>query len=210
VGIRSDESLNRWRTIASSRKKRLEDKPWTTWKGRATFNVYPIYDWQTEDVWTYYGSTGLPYNRIYDLRWQMGCGVYNDNRVSNLIHEMSFRSLPELAALEPDTYTRLVRRLKGVHCAARHAQGGLIYDARDLPAGFTSWLAFRDHLLATMPIDDAKRARFQKRFDGQPKTEPVYHAQCKQLLINDWENAIPVPKTKTQPVDRFARWKKLF
>ncbi len=209
VGLRAEEGINRFRAV--TKHPGIEGVPWSTrTKREGSFKLYPIYDWGMGDVWRLIHTEGVPYNRIYDLRWQMGAGVYNDNRVSNLIHEMSFRCLPELAALEPDTYARLILRLKGVHCAARHAQTAHVYDVRALPAGFATWLAYRNHLLATMSTTPAKRARFLKRFASQPQTEAVHHAQCKQLLINDYENAVPIPKAKTQPVDRFARWRKLF
>lgn len=209
VGLRAEEGINRFRAV--TKHPGIDGVPWTTKTRKAgSVKAHPLYDWGMGDVWRFIHTEGLPYNRIYDLRWQMNCGTYNDNRVSNLIHEMSFRCLPELAALEPDTYAKLVHRLKGVHCAAHHAQGAHLYDVRVLPVGFATWLAYREHLLATMPIDEVKRARFKKRFAAQPATEPVHHAQCKQLLINDFENAIPIPKAKTQPVDRFARWRKLF
>ena len=209
VGLRAEEGINRFRAV--TKNPGVDGVPWTTRTKRAgSFKAYPIYDWGMGDVWKLIADERVPYNRIYDLRWAMNCGVYNDNRVSNLIHEMAFRALPELAALEPDTYARLVKRLKGVHCAARHAAGAHLYDVRELPAGFETWRAYRDHLLASMPIAEAKRARFQKRFDRQPETEPVHHAQCKQLLVNDYENSIPIPRAKTRPVDRFARWRKLF
>lgn len=209
VGLRAEEGINRFRAVVKN--PGVDGVPWTSRTGNASsFKAYPLYDWGMGDVWRYIAATRAPYNRIYDLRWAMNGGVYNDNRVSNLIHEMSFRCLPDLAALEPDTYARLVKRLKGVHCAAHHAQGAHLYDVQKLPAGFASWLAYRTHLLATMPIDAKKRARFEKRFAGQPSTEPVHHAQCKQLLVNDYENSIPVPKSKTRPVDRFARWRTLF
>jgi predicted phosphoadenosine phosphosulfate sulfurtransferase len=51
VGIRSDESLNRYRTIASKEKKMFHNKIWTTKICDNVFNCYPIYDWTTEDIW---------------------------------------------------------------------------------------------------------------------------------------------------------------
>lgn len=209
VGLRAEEGINRFRAVVKNAG--IAGVPWTSrTKSPTSFKAYPLYDWGMGDVWRFIAESRVPYNRIYDLRWAMNGGTYNDNRVSNLIHEMSFRCLPDLAALEPDTYARLVKRLKGVHCAAHHAQSAHLYDVQKLPASFATWLAYRDHLLATMPIDAKKRARFTKRFAGQPETEPVRHAQCKQLLIGDHENSVPIPKSKTKPVDRFARWRTLF
>lgn len=67
VAIRSDESLNRFRTIASTTKKRWDGKCWSTVKPSGVVNIYPIYDWRTEDVWTATGRMGWDYNKIYDL-----------------------------------------------------------------------------------------------------------------------------------------------
>jgi predicted phosphoadenosine phosphosulfate sulfurtransferase len=209
VGLRAEEGIKRFRAVTKN-----PGIPGLKWSSRTkkpnSFKLYPIYDWGIGDIWKFTADEQIPYNRVYDLRYAMGCGTYNDNRVSNLIHEMAFRALVDLAALEPLTYAKLIRRLKGVHCAARHAQSAHLYDVRTLPARFATWRAYRDHLLATMPVTEAKRARFQKRFDKQPATEPVHHAQCKQLLVGDWENNVPIPKGKTKPADRFARWRKLF
>ena len=52
VAIRCDESLNRFRTIASTTKRRWNGRSWSTVTPSGVVNVYPIYDWKTEDVWT--------------------------------------------------------------------------------------------------------------------------------------------------------------
>lgn len=54
VAIRTDESLNRFRTIARMRKEMHQGRQWTTRVVEDVFNVYPIYDWRTEDIWTYH------------------------------------------------------------------------------------------------------------------------------------------------------------
>lgn len=211
VGLRAEEGINRFRAV--TKHAGVEGAPWTSKTKRAgSVKAYPIYDWGMGDVWKYIADERVPYNRIYDLRWSMGMGVYNDNRVSNLIHEMSFRALPDLAQLEPETYARLLARVKGIHCAARHARGDMIYDARVLPDGVPTWRAYRDHLLATMPVNEEKRARFAKRFAGQGDDERVYQAQCKQLLTGDWENNVPVvtKRAREKKGDRFARWRRLW
>ncbi|MGL5980412.1 MAG: phosphoadenosine phosphosulfate reductase family protein, partial [Phocaeicola sp.] len=71
VGIRTDESLNRWRTIASTTKITYKDKQWTTKLFRNEeeshiYNAYPIYDWNTEDIWKANGKFRWDYNKIYD------------------------------------------------------------------------------------------------------------------------------------------------
>lgn len=53
VGIRSDESYNRFAAIANSHKLRFaDDKPRTTLAPKGHTYIYPIYDWKTADIWT--------------------------------------------------------------------------------------------------------------------------------------------------------------
>ncbi len=74
VGIRADESLNRFMTISSQRKQRFaDDKPWTTSApGGHAWYIYPLYDWKTADIWTWFARSGQPYNPLYDLMYQAG------------------------------------------------------------------------------------------------------------------------------------------
>jgi len=210
VGLRAEEGINRFRAV--TKNPGYDGVPWSTkTKGPGSFKFYPIYDWGMGDVWKFIADNGMPYNRIYDLEYARGAGVYKTMRVSNLIHEMSFSCLSELPKLEPETYAKLVRRLKGVHCAAHHATGAL-YAANELPARFATWREFRDHLLESMPIDEKKRTRFRKRFAGLPDDEATCKNECRRLLINDYENNVPITaRAKSAPKrDKFARWRRLW
>lgn len=73
VGIRTQESFNRWRAIHSDKNyRKLANYKWTHRVGYYTYNAYPIYDWKTTDVWTGYARYGWDYNRLYDLYYQAG------------------------------------------------------------------------------------------------------------------------------------------
>ena len=55
VGIRTQESLDRWRTIhGNNRLNSYHNLMWTRRLGYDLYNAYPIYDWTTEDIWTAY------------------------------------------------------------------------------------------------------------------------------------------------------------
>ena len=54
IGIRSDESLNRFRTIAIWDKEMHFGKRYTTKVVDKVFNFYPIYDWHVSDIWKYH------------------------------------------------------------------------------------------------------------------------------------------------------------
>ncbi len=34
--------------------------------------IYPLYDWKTADIWTWFAKSGEPYNPLYDLMYQAG------------------------------------------------------------------------------------------------------------------------------------------
>lgn len=206
VGIRSDESLNRWRTIASNRKARLDGLQWTTWKGRATFNAYPIYDWQTEDVWTYYGKTALPYNRLYDLMHRAGVPIHNQ-RICQPYGDDQRRGLKLWAVIEPETWARVVARVDGANMGALYCgrRGNILGNGKvTLPAGHT-WESYAAFLLDSMPVAEAdhyrdKIATFIQWWrdnrgveimdEADPKLEsarkaPTWRRVCKVILRND-------------------------
>ena len=93
IGIRADESLNRYRTIASSNKETHFGKLWTTKVIDNTYNIYPIYDWKVSDIWTYHAKyNNLPHNEIYDRMYMAGvsysqmrlCQPYGDDQRKGL------------------------------------------------------------------------------------------------------------------------------
>lgn len=191
VGLRAEESLNRFRTVIKN--PGYKDWNWST-KDKYSLKIYPIYDWTFEDVWIYIARFNVRYNKIYDFLYAKGFDI-KEMRVSNLIHEKAFKCLASLPEFEPDTYNKLIERIGGIHVAARYAKENMIYSANERPERFTTWKEYRDFLLGTSPLKH--RGRLMKRFSSQPESERTYKGQCVQILINDWENNVPVA-TKTQ------------
>lgn len=209
VGIRSDESLNRYRTIASQYKTPMEGKLWTTKLTDALYNIYPIYDWKTEDVWVYQGKfTDKPYNRLYDYMYKAGlplvymriCQPYGDDQR---------RGLWLFHLIEPETWARIVARVNGANSGAMYInETGNIngYRAISKPEGHT-WESFAMLLLNSLPPKTRnhfanKIAIFIKWWtirgypEGIPdeapkelemkKDVPSWRRVCKSLLRNDW------------------------
>lgn len=207
IGLRSEESLNRFGAVT-----RHPAVPGINWSSRgkgAAVKLYPIYDWAFEDVWTYLGTFKVPYNRVYDWLWAKGKHI-TEYRVSNLIHEKAYKSLATLQEFESDTFDRLSRRLKGVHTAALYAAEPTVFATRQLPAGFKAWRAYRDFLMDTYTGSPERLDAFQARFESQPDTESVARQQVRQLLLNDWENSLPVDtKTEERRVSTLNKWKDL-
>lgn len=156
VGVRAAESLNRWRAISGDHA-RWRDRKWTTWKGGALFNAYPIYDWKVEDVWTFYGKTGLPYPETYDLMHRAGVPL-GLQRICQPYGDDQRRGLRLFAVLEPETWTRVVARVAGANTGALYAgvRGNVLGNGKvELPPGHT-WESFTRFLLASMPEREAE------------------------------------------------------
>jgi len=202
IGLRAEESLNRYGAVTSH--PGLPNIPWCS-KGKGkTIKFYPIYDWTFEDIWTYIGKFNVPYNKAYDWMWVSGQGI-SSLRVSNLVHEKSFRCLTSLQKFEPNNYDRLVKRLKGVRSAAKYGKEQFIYDNKKLPKKFKDWKEYRDYLLENIPVSDEKKRRFRKRFETKSESVAVLKQQVKQLLINDYENSVPVVERSDR--DSLSKWK---
>src|SRR6478752_3194880 len=121
VGIRTDESLNRWRTITRAAKQRFEGIPWTTRVTGPLYNMYPIYDWRTQDIWVYHGKTGQPYNALYDRMHQAGLTIAQA-RICQPYGDDQRRGLWLYHLIEPETWGRVVARVGGANQGALYVQ----------------------------------------------------------------------------------------
>lgn len=199
IGLRAaGESPNRWRAVV----KNPVDVGgrsvfWATAKGRNTA-LYPIYDWNFHDVWRYIAEHGLRYSKVYDWQFKKGYPI-SEMRVSSLIHERSFKSLCDLPEFEPKTYAKLLKRAKGISLAQESGRNAKLFRARALPKNFSSWRSYRDFLLQTYP-DASKLPIFQGRFARHLDNEYVARQQCRQLVLNDYENNLPV-ESRPDPRD---------
>lgn len=228
VGIRADESLNRFRTLLP-RMSRLDNKQWTAWKGDGVFNIYPIYDWRTEDLWTYHARTNLPYNALYDRMHQAGltlaqmriCQPYGDDQRKGLwLYHI----------IEPETWARVVARVSGANQGALYAgETGNILGVGKIqkPDGMT-WEEFAECLLESMPERLAEHYRnkiatfrywWSSRDQGwstmpdeadpaleAAKQAPSWRRICKALLRNDyWCKGLSFTQTKSESYARYEQ-----
>lgn len=191
VGLRAaGESPNRWRAMVKN-PVRIGEKNvyWATRKGE-NVALYPIYDWNFHDVWRYIYDEVLKYSKIYDYQFKKGYPI-SEMRVSSLIHERSFKSICDLPEFEPKTYAKLQKRIKGIAFAQEAGRNAKVFKAQKLPKNFKSWIAYRDFLLETYP-DTEKKPIFEKRFARHLNNEYVARQQCRQLVLNDYENNLPI------------------
>jgi predicted phosphoadenosine phosphosulfate sulfurtransferase len=209
VGIRSDESLNRYRTIASSKKIKHKDKQYTTKVTDNVFNVYPIYDWKTEDIWTYHAVfKGDRHNELYDFMHKAGVSLSNQ-RICQPYGDDQRRGLWLFHLIEPETWAKIVSRVSGANSGALYVrENGNIngYNKVVRPDGHT-WKSFAMLIINTMPPSTRDHYKnkimvFSKWWeergypDGIPdeadynmevkKKAPSWRRVCKSLLRNDY------------------------
>lgn len=160
VGIRSDESLNRYRTIATKRKSTFEGRRWMTWCGDHLYNAYPIYDWRTEDIWTYNGRHRACYNRLYDRMHQAGLTIHQA-RICQPYGDDQRKGLWLFHIIEPETWGRIVARVNGANHGALYAQeSGNVLGVRYIrKPDHLNFQQFAAMILGSMPPSSAEHYR---------------------------------------------------
>jgi predicted phosphoadenosine phosphosulfate sulfurtransferase len=158
VGIRAQESLNRYRTLVAN-KEMWHGLRWTTAKPGNVFNVYPIYDWKTEDIWRFAGKMETTYNEVYDLMWKAGLTIHQQ-RLCQPYGDDQRKGLHLFHVLEPQTWAKVVARVAGANSGALYANeaGNMMGRVKiTCPPGH-NWQSFARILLGGMP--DASRRHY--------------------------------------------------
>ena len=155
IGIRSDESLHRYRAITSEKKGlTFNGYKWTTKIGNNLFNVYPIYDWRTEDIWVFHlKNKELGYNKIYDLMTRAGV-KFSNQRLCQPFGDDQKKGLWLYHLLEPNTWYKLLNRVSGVNSGALYVhEKGNMTGAGDVtkPIDHT-WESYVNFLLKSLPL----------------------------------------------------------
>jgi predicted phosphoadenosine phosphosulfate sulfurtransferase len=174
VGIRSDESLHRYRAITAQKTGLVfKDWKWSTKIDSTLFNIYPIYDWRTEDIWVFHSKyKELSYNKIYDLMTRSGV-KFSNQRLCQPFGDDQRKGLWLYHILEPETWYKLLNRVSGVNSGALYIQekGNMTgYNDVTKPINHT-WETYVNYLLKSLPkkTQNNYRQRFVKFIVGWKK-----------------------------------------
>lgn len=230
IGIRTEESLNRYMGLISPTKLRLQrDKPWTTATPDGfSYTCYPLYDWKTRDIWIFYAKTQLEANPLYELMYRAGVPL-KEMRVCEPFGPEQRRGLWLYHILEPETWQRMCLRVHGAQSGARYAnQSGSYYALRTTirKPDHHTWRSYALFLLDSMPQKTANHYRnkiaiylrwFQSRDypDDIPDEQendmgyrdiPSWRRICKTILKNDfWCRSLSFSPTKSEHYKRYCK-----
>lgn len=234
VGIRADESLHRYCAIATWNKegKMFNERRWTTKVSNDVFNIYPIYDWRTEDIWVYHGKyPEKEYNKIYD-KMQMAGVKLSQQRLCQPYGDDQRQGLWLYHILEPQTWFKLISRVNGVNSGALYIQekGNVTGYNKITKPSHHSWKSFVNLLVRTMPkkTRDHYRIRFEKFIAGWKRRgyltipdespldlenkqwAPSWRRMAKTLLRNDyWCKGLGFSQPKSEAYEKYKQLKKL-
>lgn len=227
VGIRTDESLNRFRTIALQTKVKYNNASWTTKVSENVFNCYPVYDWSVSDIWRYhYINPKLPINQIYEQMHKAGLSP-SQMRICQPYGDDQRRGLWLYHILEPKTWYKVVARVNGANSGSLYIQesGNMTgYGKISKPDNHT-WKSFCNLLLGSLPKNTrdhyiVKFKVFLKWWkvrgyaDGIPdeapqhlenqKIAPSWRRMCKVLLRNDyWVKGLAFTQPKSAAYGKY-------
>ena len=152
VGIRADESLNRFQTIAfHERKEEYEGRHWTTKLDEGIYNFYPIYDWRTEDIWGAVSQLGLMSNEIYELMYKNGLSIHQQ-RLCQPYGDDQRNGLDQFRALEPETWEKVLHRVNGVNFGNIYARTTTLGNIKSFKPDNMEWEQYTIFLLESIGL----------------------------------------------------------
>lgn len=173
IGIRSDESLNRFRTIVSDKKERYKNYPWTTRvhcksKVLNCWNFFPLYDWRTEDDWTAVAKLDLLFNPIYELMYKNGLSIY-EQRLCQPYGDDQRKGLDQYRTLEPETWEKVLNRVEGVNFGNIYCRTSLLGNIKSEKPNNLTWEQYAVFLLESIGM-------------YAPEVRDHYHTKIKTFL----------------------------
>ncbi|MFU9135508.1 DUF3440 domain-containing protein [Erwinia tasmaniensis] len=229
MGIRTEDSLNCYRTITSGRKMRfMDDKPWTTAsKFGFCYYAYPLYDWKIKDIWLYYFREKKPFNPVYEQMYKAGVSPKN-MRISVPYAGAQRQNLWLLAVVDPGIWSKASKRVMGASTGALYGRKkSPFYAQKDFakPKNL-SWKAYALLLIKTLPPTTAEHYRnkifvylscYQKKgfpdsipeeqeYDLGLKDIPSWKRICSCILKNDyWCRTLSFSPTKISTYATYSK-----
>lgn len=231
VGIRADESLNRYKTVAVFKKEdTIDGKSWSTLISSTCYNIYPIYDWKASDIWKYHSLyPNKPHNQVYDKMQKAGVPIKHQ-RLCQPYGDTQRRGLWLYSVLEPDTWCKLISRVVGANSYAIYSRetGNVNGEGSISKPDHLTWEQYSKILLNSLPRKTAEHyaIRIRRFIGGWSKRgyaaipdeadrnvenlhfAPSWRRICKTLLRNDyWCKGLGFSQPKSEAYGKYLELK---
>lgn len=175
LGLRAGESLRRYRIVTQrTYENYISQVPNAT----HVYAVKPIYDWTTEDVWTYPHQVGCDWNRAYDVMTRAGMPRHVQ-RVCPPYGEEPLQNLWMYSVCWPELWGKMSTRVPGASTAGRYCRSP-VYAFGAVPGRpeGTSWQQLITLALKKWPDDIAAQVAhkiklFIQIHNADTKGEPL-------------------------------------
>ena len=165
TGIRASESFTRYMRVRTELRK-YKGKKFILEQVNGTYHGFPIYDWETKDIWVANAKFGWDYNHLYDLFYQAGVGI-EQMRVASAFCYSGVHDIKLFKVIEPNTWSKLLSRVNGVSFAGIY--GGTTamgWKSITKPKHLT-WKEYCYFLLGTLPKN--VRKIYEQKFETSIK-----------------------------------------
>ncbi|MBL1228117.1 DUF3440 domain-containing protein [Enterococcus sp. BWB1-3] len=202
VGIRTDESFNRFRAIALG-KNLYKDKKYTTEISKGVFNFYPIYDFSVEDIWGATSQLDFEMNEVYELMYKNGVPLA-EQRICQPYGFQQRRGLDQFAALEPDTWRRVVNRVSGANLGNLYAKTSLLgHNGTEKPKNMT-WQEYTIFLLESLGLYTPE---LRDHYYRKIKILMKYYKDNFGMEVTDMPDDSPPKKEQDEDERKWHNWK---
>ncbi len=201
IGIRTDESMNRFRSIVFG-KNIYKDKKWSTKIKKSIFNFYPLYDWRTEDIWGAVSKYDLKYNKIYDLLYKNGVSIHEQRICQPYGHDQRV-SLDQWAVLEPETWHKIVNRVSGANFGNIYCKSSLLgHNATEKPE-FMSWEEYTVFLLESMGMYSEE---LMQHYIRKIKLFLAYYREKENIQLSDIQDELLPKEIREKYSSKHGKW----
>lgn len=156
VAIRTDESLNRLRTVTNWNKETFNGKKWTTrvkysMHNTNTYTFFPIYDFKTADIWGTVAKYDLKYNDIYEQMYKNGVPIY-EQRLCQPYGDDQRKGLNQFKSLEYETWEKVLSRVHGVNFGNIYCRTSLLGVIKTSKPQNMTWQQYAVFLLESIGL----------------------------------------------------------
>lgn len=165
MGIRAQESMTRLRAVTRRKEENWIVEHGGTFARGNVFKCYPVYDWQTPDVWTAPARFGWDYNEAYDVQELIGIHG-SGQRIAPPFGAEPMQMLHMYAKGFPELWDKMVDRVPGAATAARYSRTELYaFKGRPAPREGETWQDLIRRLL--LRHEPTIRAEVAQRLQGE-------------------------------------------